>query len=70
MIANLFASPWSIVLGLGIPLIYITVIGSALVVVLRLAFRGKGMNTKAVHVELLRIDERLTSIEKLLKDIE
>jgi hypothetical protein len=23
-----------------------------------------------VHVELLRIDERLTSIEKLLKDIE
>ncbi|HZC61669.1 MAG TPA: hypothetical protein VE464_08530 [Streptosporangiaceae bacterium] len=45
-------------------------IGFALVVVLRLAFRGKGMNTKAVHVELLRIDERLTSIEKLLKDIE
>jgi hypothetical protein len=66
----MFGSPWQIVLGLGIPLIYITVIGGALVVVLRLAFRGKGMNTRAVHVELLRIDERLTSIEKLLRDIE
>ena len=66
----MFGSPWQAVIGLGIPLIYITVIGLALVVVLRLALRGKGMNTKAVHVELLRIDERLTSIEKLLKDIE
>jgi hypothetical protein len=66
----MFGSPWQIVIGLGIPLIYITAIGFALVVVLRLAFRGNGMNTKAVHVELLRIDERLTSIEKLLKDIE
>jgi hypothetical protein len=66
----MFGSPWHIIISLGIPLIYIAVIGFALVVVLRLAFRGKGMNTKAVHVELLRIDERLTSIEKLLKDIE
>jgi uncharacterized membrane protein len=66
----MFGSPWHIIIGLGIPLIYIAVIGFALVVVLRLAFKGKGMNTKAVHVELLRIDERLTSIEKLLKDIE
>ena len=70
MLGTLFTSPWQIVIGLGIPLIYITVIGCALVVVLRLAFRGKGMNTKAVHVELLRIGERLASIEKLLKDIE
>ena len=66
----MFGSPWHIVIGLGLPLIYITVIGCALVVVLRLAFRGQGMTTKAVHVELLRIDERLTSIEKLLRDIE
>ena len=66
----MFGSPWHIVVGLGIPVVYIAVTGFALVVVLRLAFRGKGMNTKAVHVELLRIDERLTSIEKLLKDIE
>lgn len=66
----MFGSPWQAVIGLGIPLIYIAVIGFALVVVLRLALRGKGMNTKAAHVELLRIDERLTSIEKLLKDIE
>ena len=66
----MFGSPWQIVIGLGIPLVYIAMIGFALVVVLRLAFRGKGMNTKAVHVELVRIDERLTSIEKLLKDID
>ena len=66
----MFGSPWNVVIGLGIPLVYIAVIGGALVVVLRLAFRGKGMNTKAVHVELVRIDQRLTSIEKLLKDIE
>lgn len=70
MLGTLFASPWQFIIGLGIPLIFIAVIGFALVVVLRLAFRGKGMNSKAVHVELLRIDERLTSIEKLLKDIE
>jgi hypothetical protein len=38
----MFGSPWQVVIGLGIPLIYITVIGGALVVVLRLAFRGKG----------------------------
>ena len=56
--------------ALEYPWFILAVIGFALVVVLRLAFRGKGMNTKAVHVELLRIDERLTSIEKLLKDIE
>jgi hypothetical protein len=66
----MFGSPWHIIIALGIPLIYVAVLGFALVVVLRLAFRGKGMNTKAVHVELLRIDERLTSIEKLLRDIE
>ena len=47
----------------------IAVIGFALVVVLRLVFRGKGMNTKAVQVGLLRIDERLASIGKPLKDI-
>jgi hypothetical protein len=70
MLGTLFASPWQIIIGLGIPLICIALIGFALVVVLRLAFRGKGMNTKAVHVELLRIDERLTSIERLLRDIE
>jgi hypothetical protein len=70
MFGTLFASPWQIIIGLGIPLAIIAVIGFALVVVLRLGFRGKGMNTRAVHVELVRIDERLTSIEKLLKDIE
>ena len=70
MLGTIFASPWQFVLAFGMPLIIIVVIGFALVVVLRLGLRGKGMNTKAVHVKLLRIDERLTSIEKLLKDIE
>lgn len=37
----MFGSPWQVVIGLGIPLIYITVIGGALVVVLRLAFRAR-----------------------------
>jgi hypothetical protein len=70
MPGSLFASPWQLIIGLGMPLVIIVVIGFALVVVLRLGLRGKGMNTKAVHAGLLRIDERLTSIEKLLRDIE
>jgi hypothetical protein len=70
MLGSLFASPWQLIIGLGMPLVIIVVIGFALVVVLRLGLRGKGMNTRAVHAELLRIDERLTSIEKLLRDIE
>jgi hypothetical protein len=32
--------------------------------------QGPGMNTSAVHAELVRIDQRLTSIEKTLQDIE
>jgi hypothetical protein len=70
MLGTIFASPWQFVLALGMPLVIILVIGFALVLVLRLGLKGKGMNTKAVHAELLRIDERLTSIEKLLRDIE
>jgi hypothetical protein len=66
----MLGSPGQIVIGLGVPLINLTVIGFALVEVLRLALRGQGMNIKAVPVEPLRIDERLTSIEKLLKNIE
>jgi hypothetical protein len=45
-------------------------IGFALVLVLRLGLRGRGMNNGAVHAELVCINERLTSIEKVLKDIE
>ena len=41
MLGTLFASPWQLVIGLGMPLAYITVIGFALVVVLRLAFRAR-----------------------------
>jgi hypothetical protein len=70
MLGNLFANPWQIVISLGIPLVIIIVIGFALVVVLRLGLRGRGSNNSAVHAELVRINERLTSIEKVLKDIE
>jgi hypothetical protein len=70
MLGSIFASPWQFVLALGIPLVIIFVIGFALVLVLRLGLRGRGMNNSAVHAELVRINERLTSIEKVLKDIE
>jgi hypothetical protein len=70
MLGTIFASPWQFILGLGVPLTIIVVIGFALVVVLRLGLRGRGMNTSALHAELVRIDERLTTIEKLLRDIE
>ena len=70
MLGNLFASPWQLIIGLGIPLAIIIMIGFALVVVLRLGLRGRGTNNTVLHAELVRIDERLTSIEKLLKDIE
>jgi hypothetical protein len=70
MIGTIFASPYQFILALGVPLIIIFVIGFSLVVVLRLGLRGRGTNTGALHAELVRIDERLTSIEKTLKDIE
>jgi hypothetical protein len=70
MLGTLFASPWQVIIGLGIPLVIIIVIGFALVMVLRLGLRGRGSNNSAVHTELARINERLTSIEKLLRDIE
>lgn len=70
MLGTIFASPYQFILALGVPLIIIFVIGFALVVVLRLGLRGRASNTSALHAELVRIDDRLTSIEKTLKDIE
>lgn len=64
----LFGSPSQIIYGLGITLVVLVVIVSVITLVLRMAFRGRGVNG-ALHAELVRIDERLTSIEKTLKDI-
>lgn len=69
MLGNLL-NPWSLVILLGIPLIIIVVIGFALVMVLRLGLGGRRSGNSAVHAELVRIDERLTCIEKVLRDIE
>jgi hypothetical protein len=38
--------------------------------VIRLGLGGRRHGNSAVHAELVRIDERLTSIEKVLRDIE
>lgn len=69
MIAGLL-NPWSLVLYLGIPLIIIVVIGFALVMVIRLGLGGRRPGHSALRAELTRIDERLTSIEKMLRDID
>jgi hypothetical protein len=65
-----FANPWSLVLSVGIPLIIIGVTGFALVVVIRLGLSGRRSGHGALQAELTRIDERLTSIEKMLRDID
>jgi len=64
-----FTSPWELVL-LGIPLIIIVAIAFGLAALIRYASGGKRLGNSAVHAELVRIDERLTSIEKVLRDIE
>ncbi len=63
-------TPWNLIFVLGIPLIIIAVIGFALAMVIRSASGGRRLGNSAVHAELVRIDERLTSIEKVLRDIE
>ena len=70
MLSNLINDPWSLIISLGVPLIIIVVIGFALIVVLRLGLGGRRSGNSAVHAELVRIEERLTSIEKVLRDIE
>jgi len=62
-------SPWDLVL-LGIPLVIIVAIAFGLAALIRYASGGKRLGNSEVHAELVRIDERLTSIEKVLRDIE
>ncbi len=61
---------WHLVLLLGIPLIIVVFIGLALAWIIRAASAGRRVSNSTVHGELVRIDERLTSIEKVLRDIE
>jgi hypothetical protein len=63
-------TPWNLVFILGIPLVIIAVTGFALAMVIRAVSGGRRPGNSAVHAELVRIDERLTSIEKVLRDIE
>jgi hypothetical protein len=54
----------------GAPAIVVIVLGWGLVFAIRKGVKGSGVSSKAMHAELVRIDERLTAIEKILKDID
>ncbi len=60
---------WSFII-LGVPVIIVVALGFGLVFVIRKGVKGSGISNKAMHAELVRIDERLTAIEKMLKDID
>jgi hypothetical protein len=61
---------WQLLIAFGMPLTIIVFIGFVLMVVFRTSTRGLCQGNSAVHTELARFDERLTSIEKMLRDIE
>ena len=63
------SSPWHLVI---VVVVFIVVIAALLTPVLLItrAIRKRGSGSGAVHTELARINDRLTSIEKVLKDIE
>jgi anti-sigma-K factor RskA len=60
---------WDIII-LAVPVIVVFALAFGLAFVVRKGFKGSGISNKAMHAELVRIDERLTAIEKMLKDIE
>jgi len=60
---------WDIII-LGVPVIVVFALCFGLAYVIRKGLKGGGISDKAMHAELVRIDERLTTIEKLLKDID
>jgi ABC-type sugar transport system permease subunit len=66
----LFTSFWNTLIILGLPVIVLVVLGFGLVFVIRKGVKGSGISNKVMHAELVRIDERLTAIEKMLKDID
>jgi hypothetical protein len=59
-----------VVLLVGVPLVIVVALGFGLVFVIRKGVKGSGISNNVMHAELVRIDERLTAIEKMLKDIE
>lgn len=60
---------WNIII-LAVPVIVVFALAFGLAFVVRKGLKGSGISNKAMHAELVRIDERLTAIEKMLKDIE
>ncbi len=62
-------SPWLVVI-LFIFIAAVGLIAYGLMLMIRRVFTGKGSGFGAVHAELVRINNRLTAIEKVLKDIE
>ena len=62
-------NPWQLLVEFGIPLIIIVFIGFVLVVVIRTSTTRAAWRQQRGATELARIDKRLTSIVKILRDI-
>jgi hypothetical protein len=62
-------SPWHLII-VGVALIVVIAVLLTPVLLITRAVRRRGSASGAGHTELVRINERLTSIEKVLKDIE
>ena len=60
---------WDIII-LGVPVLVVFALAFGLGLVIRKGVKGSGISSKVMHAELVRIDERLTAIEKMLKDID
>lgn len=65
---NLY-SPWHLVI-IGIILVPVIIVLLGAAALIARASRTGRIGGSALHTELARINERLTSIEKVLKDIE
>jgi hypothetical protein len=48
----------------------IAVVTYVVMLIIRRTFKNNGIGSSAVHSELVRMNERLTVIEKILKDID
>ena len=50
--------------------VMIAVITYVVMLIIRRTFKSGGIGSSAVHGELVRVNERLNAIEKVLKDID
>jgi predicted neutral ceramidase superfamily lipid hydrolase len=50
--------------------VMIAVVTYVVMLIIRRTFKSGGIGSSAVHGELVRVNERLNAIEKLLKDID